>query len=103
MKPSYRIVSYRIEKKTLISYRYHIESKKSLSLFIGLNVKTVFYQVAHNELRAHGKAVAVYRLPFVSHIVKIFGEKKSLTLKQPCFEVVSCSGVNLLNRGAKSV
>ena len=30
-------------------------------------------------------------------------KKKSLTLKQPCFEVVSCSGVNLLNRGAKSV
>ena len=28
----YRIVSYRIEKKTLISYRYRIESKKSLSL-----------------------------------------------------------------------
>ena len=32
MRPSYRIVSYRIEKKTLISYRYRIESKKSLSL-----------------------------------------------------------------------
>ena len=35
MRPWYRIVSYRIEKKTLISYRYRIESKKSLSLFIG--------------------------------------------------------------------
>ena len=32
LRPSYRIVSYRIEKKTLISYRYRIESKKSLSL-----------------------------------------------------------------------
>jgi len=32
MRPWYRIVSYRIEKKTLISYRYRIESKKSLSL-----------------------------------------------------------------------
>ena len=31
MKPSYRIVS----RKTLISYRYRIESKISLSLFIG--------------------------------------------------------------------
>merc|ERR1711988_1430083 len=29
LRPSYRIVSYRIEKKTLISYRYRIESKKS--------------------------------------------------------------------------
>jgi len=28
------LVSYRIEKKTLISYRYRIESKKILSLFI---------------------------------------------------------------------
>ena len=28
------LISYRIEKKTLISYRYRIESKKSLSLFI---------------------------------------------------------------------
>ena len=32
LRPSYRIVSYRIERKTLISYRYRIESKKSLSL-----------------------------------------------------------------------
>merc|ERR1712062_813363 len=35
LRPSYRIVSYRIEKKTLISYRYCIESKKSLSLLSG--------------------------------------------------------------------
>ena len=35
MRPWYRIVSYRIEKKTLISYRFRIGSKKSLSLFIG--------------------------------------------------------------------
>ena len=35
LRPSYRIVSYRIEKKTLISYRYRIESKKSLSLLSG--------------------------------------------------------------------
>jgi len=37
LRPSYRIVSYRIEKKTLISYRYRIESKKSLSLLSDLN------------------------------------------------------------------
>ena len=30
------LISYGIEKKTLISYRYRIESKKSLSLFIGM-------------------------------------------------------------------
>ena len=36
MRPWYRIVSYRIEKKTLISYQYRIESKKSLSLLDGL-------------------------------------------------------------------
>ena len=38
MRPSYRIVSYRIEKKTLISYRYRIESKKSLSLLSGQEI-----------------------------------------------------------------
>ena len=38
LRPSYRIVSYRIEKKTLISYRYRIESKKSLSLLSGAQV-----------------------------------------------------------------
>ena len=37
----YRIVSYRIEKKTLISYRYRIESKKSLSLLTGANTQIV--------------------------------------------------------------
>ena len=37
LRPKYRIVSYRIEKKTLISYRYRIESKKSLSLLAGHN------------------------------------------------------------------
>ena len=30
------LISYRIERKTLISYRYRIESKKSLSLLDGL-------------------------------------------------------------------
>ena len=29
MRPSYRIVSYRSEKKSLILYRYRIESKKA--------------------------------------------------------------------------
>ena len=33
------LILYRIEKKTLISYRYRIESKKSLSLFIAANPK----------------------------------------------------------------
>ena len=41
--------------------------------------------MAHNELRAHGKAVAVYRLPFVSHIVKIFGEKKIINTEAAVF------------------
>merc|ERR1712113_675924 len=39
LRPSYRIVSYRIEKKTLISYRYRIESKKSLSLLSAHNIR----------------------------------------------------------------
>jgi len=39
LRPSYRIVSYRIEKKTLISYRYRIESKKSLSLLSDSDVE----------------------------------------------------------------
>ena len=60
MRPSYRIVSYRIEKKTLTSYRYRIKSKKSLSLFIGwewiiiidkLLKKEFFFLEGHEELR----------------------------------------------------
>ena len=31
------LISYRIERKTLISYRYRIESKKSLSLLDDFN------------------------------------------------------------------
>ena len=45
------LILYRIEKKTLISYRYRIESKKSLSLFIGrgtISWKHVQSFVCHN-------------------------------------------------------
>ena len=45
------LISYRIERKTLISYRYRIESKKSLSLLDGLGwqliSKYLFKQLAN--------------------------------------------------------
>ena len=47
LRPSYRIVSYRIERKTLISYRYRIESKKNLSLLDGCGI--IIFILEHSK------------------------------------------------------